>query len=338
MERLTDGELKSTSEESLAREFQPENILPTPSYHGLDELISRGDSFSIYRQEALGHPLLDKEEEKRLFELFKKGREAARELEFDGDSQERKEELQSLVEIGSVSREVIVGANQRLVVSVVKQYLGRGLAIEDLEQEGNIGLFKAIENFDIEKGNRFSTYAVWWIRQTTTRALGNRSKTIRMPINAQRELRAVRKAEKRLKQRENKPTDEQLEKESGIRVDRIRALRRAALEPLSLEMPIDNGDLTLGDTIEDEVSGTVEARLNGNLLREQIRNALDTLTPREAKILELRFGLDGAGERTLEEVGEKFGLTRERIRQIQKKAIRRLRHPRRSRKLKDFLE
>ena len=277
------------------------------------EGVSVDDPVRMYLREIGKIPLLSYEKELEL---------AKRILEND---EEAKQELAE--------------ANLRLVVSIAKKYVGRGMLFLDLIQEGNMGLIKAVEKFDYTKGFKFSTYATWWIRQAITRAIADQARTIRIPVHMVETInRLIRTSRHLLQQLGREPTPEEIAKEMDIPVEKVMEIQKIAQDPVSLETPIgEEDDSHLGDFIQDEDSPAPHDAASYTLLREQLEDVMGTLTPREAKVLKLRFGLDDGKARTLEEVGKEFDVTRERIRQIEAKALRKLRHPSRSKKLRDYM-
>ncbi|HOV05960.1 MAG TPA: sigma-70 family RNA polymerase sigma factor [Anaerolineaceae bacterium] len=304
--------------------------------------ISSDDTIGLYLKEMSRVPLLKMEEEMDIARRIETGRNSKLELDRSNGQCQPQEKilLQQQVEDGMLAREHLIKANTRLVVSVAKKYIGRGVPFLDLIQEGNLGLMKAVEKFDYHRGFRFSTYATWWIRQTITRSIADQGRTIRVPVHMVDRIRQLYKVTHEMEQQLGRlPTNEELAKKLDTTPSKIEWMLRVSWLPLSLESPINDEeeDSELGQFVEDQLTPTPIQSAYSKLLREKIEEVLDTLPPREARILRLRFGLENGHNYTLEEVGEKFGLTRERIRQIESKALRRLRHPRRSRQLREYL-
>ncbi len=303
--------------------------------------LASDDAVGLYLREMSRVPLLKVEEEYELAVRIEEGRKAKSMLMRLPDRRRSLERarLEALVQDGLLARDHLIKANTRLVVSVAKRYIGRGVPFLDLIQEGNLGLMKAVEKYDVHRGFRFSTYATWWIRQTITRAIADQARTIRIPVHMSDRIRQIYRATHDLEQRLGRvPTAEELAGEMGLDLKKVQWITKVSWLPLSLESPVgEDEDSELGQFIEDEFSPTPMQSAYQTMLKEKIDEILGTLSPREARVLRLRFGLDDGTAYTLEEVGEKFGLTRERIRQIEGKALRRLRHPRRARQLKEYL-
>ena len=306
------------------------------------EQIATDDTVGLYLKEMSRVPLLGVEEELSLAKRVDLGRQAQKELScLNGRADKRRRrELEDLVQDYLIAREHLIKANTRLVVSIAKKYIGRGVPFLDLIQEGNLGLMKSIEKYDYRRGFRFSTYATWWIRQTITRAIADQGRTIRVPVHMTDRIRQMFKASHELEQQLGRPpTTEELAANLGLDSRKVHWMLQVSWSPLSLESPVgDDEDSELGMFVEDEISPTPAQMVYENMLKEKVEEVLSTLSPREARILRLRFGLDNDRPYTLEEVGQKFGLTRERIRQIEGKALRRLRHPRRARLLREYVE
>ena len=306
------------------------------------EGVAIDDPVKVYLKEIGRVPLLTPEEEVNLALTIKAGSEAKEKYDADPDalSEEEKAACLKAIKTGVAARQRLSEANLRLVVSIAKRYVGRGMQFLDLIQEGNLGLIKAVEKFDHTKGFKFSTYATWWIRQAITRAIADQARTIRIPVHMVETINKVKKVSSQLLHEQGKePTAEEIAERLEMSVDKVREIMRVAQEPVSLETPIgEEEDSHLGDFIPDDEAPVPAEVASHTLLREQLSEVLDTLTEREEKVLRLRFGLVDGRPRTLEEVGKEFNVTRERIRQIEAKALRKLRHPSRSKKLKDFLE
>ena len=306
--------VSSSEDEAIAaaqETVEPELDLSVP------EGISIDDPVRMYLKEIGKVPLLTADEE---IEIAKKM------LEGGPDAEAAKKKLAE--------------ANLRLVVSIAKRYVGRGMLFLDLIQEGNLGLIKAVEKFDYTKGFKFSTYATWWIRQAITRAIADQARTIRIPVHMVETInKLIRVSRQLLQEKGREPQPEEIAEAMGISVEKVREIVKIAQEPVSLETPIgEEEDSHLGDFIQDDDAPPPAEAASFTLMKEQLMSVLDTLTPREKKVISLRFGLEDGRQRTLEEVGQEFNVTRERIRQIEAKALRKLRHPSRSKKLKDYLE
>ncbi|MFW5713208.1 MAG: sigma-70 family RNA polymerase sigma factor [Brevefilum sp.] len=305
------------------------------------EVLSSDDTVGLYLKEMSRVALLSVEEEQSLAKRIEAGREAKIKLAKPEKEmiEERKAQLRFLVRDGEKAWEHLIKANTRLVVSVAKKYMGRGVPFLDLIQEGNLGLMKAVEKFDYTRGFRFSTYATWWIRQSITRSIADQGRTIRIPVHMIDRIRELYKVSHALEQElGRKPFAQEIAEEMELNVRKVQWMMRISWLPLSLETPVgDEEDSELGMFVEDEDTPTPMEVTYKSLLHDKIDEVLNTLSPREARILRLRFGLDSGRAYTLEEVGKKFGLTRERIRQIEGKALRQLRHPHKARQLKDYL-
>jgi RNA polymerase primary sigma factor len=302
--------------------------------------VSSDDTVGLYLKEMARVPLLNTEEEVELARRLEAGNAARAELARQNGNltDEARQVLEAIIEDGKAARDHLIKANTRLVVSIAKKYMGRGVHFLDLIQEGNLGLMKAVEKFDYTRGYRFSTYATWWIRQTITRAIADQGRTIRVPVHMSDRIRRLYKTARQLEQEHGrKPTPEEIAERMGLEPRKVQWMLKVSWRPMSLERPVgEEEDSELGSFIEDQSTPTPTQSAYQNLLRERVEEVLGTLTAREARILRLRFGLQNGRSYTLEEVGQKFGLTRERIRQIEGRALRRLRHPRRSRQLRDF--
>ncbi len=305
---IIDEEVEDEAEEDTEKDTDDKNIKVDTSK------IDVGDPVKMYLKEIGKIPLLTREEEVELAKRIEAGDELA------------KRELAE--------------ANLRLVVSIAKKYIGRGMSFLDLIQEGNLGLIKAVEKFDYTKGYKFSTYATWWIRQSITRSIADQGRTIRVPVHMIENINKLTRIQRQLVQELGRePTPKEIAEQMDMEVDKVIDMIRIAQKPISLETPIgEEEDSQLGDFIEDDHIESPDTVTTQIMLKEQLLQVLDTLTPREQQVLRLRFGLDDGRTRTLEEVGNVFDVTRERIRQIEAKALRKLKHPSRSRKLKDYLE
>ena len=306
------------------------------------EGINIDDHVKMYLKEIGKVNLLTPEEELSLAKRMADGETAKEQLEEIGEEidEDTKKQIDLLIADGEKAKKSLAEANLRLVVSIAKRYVGRGMLFLDLIQVGNLGLIKAVDKFDYTKGYKFSTYATWWIRQAITRAIADQARTIRIPVHMVETInKLVRVSRQLVQELGREPTPEELAKELNMPVDKVREISKISQEPVSLETPIgEEEDSHLGDFIPDEDAPAPSEAASFVLLKEQLGAVLETLSEREAKVLRLRFGLDDGRARTLEEVGKEFDVTRERIRQIEAKALRKLRHPSRSKKLKDFLD
>jgi RNA polymerase primary sigma factor len=303
------------------------------------DTVAIDDTIGIYLKEIGRVPLLTAQEEVALAKRMEAGKVARKKLDEDGLEPDERVELRRAVLDGLAAREHLIRANSRLVVSVAKKYIGRGVPFLDLIQEGSIGLIRTADKFNYRLGNKFSTYATWWIRQAVTRAIADQSRTIRVPVHMGDQINKLLRTAHRLTQELGRdPTSEELAGALDIPTRKAEEMLRVARRPLSLEMPTDDeGESELGDFIEDEDSLAPDEEVTSSMLREVLRYILQDLPPREVRILQLRYGLVDGETYTLEEVGKKLGVTRERVRQIEAQALSRLRHPTHARRLRDFL-
>ena len=304
-----------------------------------------GDPVRMYLKEIGKVDLLTAQEEVHLAMKIEAGTEAAEKLEAAemGEIELTRAEMRRLMrieQVGLEAKQALISANLRLVVSIAKRYVGRGMLFLDLIQEGNLGLIRAVEKFDYTKGFKFSTYATWWIRQAITRAIADQARTIRIPVHMVETINKLIRIQRQLLQDLGRdPTPEEIGEEMGMSPDRVREIQKISQEPVSLETPIgEEEDSQLGDFIEDSSAVAPPDAASDSMLREQLDQVLDSLADRERKVIKFRFGLEDGHPRTLEEVGREFGVTRERIRQIESKTLAKLRHPSRSSKLKDYIE
>ena len=336
---ISDAEVEEPPKVEEKDESEAAAPLGTPEDVDLSA-IDIDDSISLYLKEIGRIPLLTAEQEVELAKRMEAGRKAKRRLQHSRRlSEEERRRLQAIVRDGEAAQEHLIKANSRLVVSVAKKYVGRGVPFLDLIQEGNIGLIRAVKKFDYHRGYKFSTYATWWIRQAVTRAIADQGRTIRVPVHMYEQINRLARVSRQLVQELGRdPTVEEIAEELGVSPKKVERTSKVSQRPLSLEMPVgEEDDSFLGDFIEDSDAPSPTDQASLQLLRDQIEEIFVSLTPREVRILQLRFGLVDGYSYTLEEVGKKFGVTRERIRQIEAQALGRLRHPSRSRKLRDFL-
>jgi len=323
-------------------EFEPEEIPQDPGIGDINA-VSADDPVGLYFRQMAQEPLLTAQEEIELAKRIEIGKES-RECLLRVDAYEVYGEtgvlrLQRMIMDGQSAREHLGRANTRLVVSIAKRYMGQGLPFPDLIQEGNVGLMRAVDKYDYKRGNRFSTYATWWIRQAITRALAQKTRTIRIPLHMTERIRQMYRTAQALEQTlGRRPTPEEIAFEMDLPAESIRGMMDASQHAIALERPVgDDGDSEFGDFIEDQDSPSPVEAATQHLLQETIEEVLSELTPRQSHILRLRFGLGGGEPHTLEEIANKFGLSRERIRQLEKEALRRLRHPRLAHNLRDYL-
>jgi RNA polymerase primary sigma factor len=323
-------------------EFEPEEIPQDPGIGDINA-VSADDPVGLYFRQMAQEPLLTAQEEIELakrIEIGKESRECLARLDaYEVYGEAGMLRLQRMVMDGQAAREHLGRANTRLVVSIAKRYMGQGLPFPDLIQEGNVGLMRAVDKYDYKRGNRFSTYATWWIRQAITRALAQKTRTIRIPLHMTERIRQMYRTAQSLEQTlGRRPTPEEIACEMDLPADSIRGMMDASQHAIALERPVgDDGDSEFGDFIEDQDSPSPVEAATQHLLQETIEEVLSELTPRQSHILRLRFGLGGGEPHTLEEIANKFGLSRERIRQLEKEALRRLRHPRLAHNLRDYL-
>jgi len=318
----------------------PGTAMAVPTEVDLDG-ISIDDPVRMYLHEIGRVPLLTSREEVDLAIRLKAGEQAIQRMGATrGLPKKEKVFLQEKIVVGEEARQHLIQANLRLVVSIAKKYIGRGMSFLDLIQEGNIGLMRATEKFDHTRGYKFSTYATWWIRQAITRSISDQSRTIRLPVHVGETINRVKRVSHRLQQQmEREPTTDEIAEAMGISIEKVRRVIEVSRTPVSLEMPVGKeGDSRMGDFIEDDRVAPPLDAASYHLLREQISEVLQKLPERERRIIQLRFGLNDGRYRTLEEVGREFGITRERIRQIEAKVLRKLRHPHYGKKLRGFLE
>jgi RNA polymerase primary sigma factor len=333
--------IEEPSEDELVIDDEAEEEEEPNREMSFDDLanIDTDDTIGLYLKEVSRVPLLTAEEEVDLAQRIERGRMAREELARGNVSNRRRQELRRLIEDGWAAREHLITANSRLVISVAKKYMGRGVPFLDLIQEGNIGLIRATKKFDYRRGHKFSTYATWWIRQAVTRAIADQGRTIRVPVHMGDQINKLLRVQHQLTQRLGRePSVEELASALDVPAKKVENMIQVARRPLSLETPTDDEeDSVLGDFIEDDDSPPPDDTATYNLLREHLEDVLNQLPPREVRILQLRYGLLDGQAYTLEEVGRKMGVTRERVRQIEAQALSRLRHPSIRRKLRDYL-
>ena len=345
LEGIPEEELKATVEVQLPKVTKSKARTTRKRNADAGVTMLTGDPVRMYLKEIGKVPLLTAAEEIDLAMKIEAGVAATEELdcaEDEGGELERREKrrLGRIEQVGIDAKQQLIEANLRLVVSIAKRYVGRGMLFLDLIQEGNLGLIRAVEKFDYTKGFKFSTYATWWIRQAITRAIADQARTIRIPVHMVETINKLVRIQRQLLQELGRePSPEEIGKEMGLPAERVREIQKISQEPVSLETPIgEEEDSQLGDFIEDDAAVVPPDAASFSMLQEQLSKVLDGLAERERKVISLRFGLEDGHPRTLEEVGREFGVTRERIRQIESKTLAKLRHPSRSSKLKDYLE
>ncbi len=345
LEGIPEEELKATVEVQLPKVTKSKTRTTRKRSADASVTMLTGDPVRMYLKEIGKVPLLTAAEEIDLAMKIEAGVAATEELdraEDEGIELERREKrrLGRIEQVGIDAKQQLIEANLRLVVSIAKRYVGRGMLFLDLIQEGNLGLIRAVEKFDYTKGFKFSTYATWWIRQAITRAIADQARTIRIPVHMVETINKLVRIQRQLLQELGRePSPEEIGKEMGLPAERVREIQKISQEPVSLETPIgEEEDSQLGDFIEDDAAVVPPDAASFSMLQEQLSKVLDGLAERERKVISLRFGLEDGHPRTLEEVGREFGVTRERIRQIESKTLAKLRHPSRSSKLKDYLE
>ena len=338
---VDDDDLSSNPSEDDLSKDEIKEIVEDSQETTVDDLkhIDTDDTIGLYLKEVSRVPLLTAEEEVELAQRIERGRMAREELARGKVTAKRKSDLRFLIEDGWAAREHLITANSRLVISVAKKYMGRGVPFLDLIQEGNIGLIRATKKFDYRRGHKFSTYATWWIRQAVTRAIADQGRTIRVPVHMGDQINKLLRTQHQLTQKLGRdPSIEELAEALDVIPKKVENMIKVSRRPLSLETPTDNeDDSVLGDFIEDNEIPAPDVTATYNLLREHLELVMDTLPPREVRILQLRYGLLDGQAYTLEEVGRKMGVTRERVRQIEAQALSRLRHPTIRRKLRDYL-
>ncbi len=345
MAKQADAEMASTKSKKKARTVRTTRSRSRARGIDASTVMLTGDPVRMYLKEIGKVDLLTAAEEVDLAMKIEAGLEAADKLEKQemGELELTRAEMRRLMrveQVGLDAKQALISANLRLVVSIAKRYVGRGMLFLDLIQEGNLGLIRAVEKFDYEKGFKFSTYATWWIRQAITRAIADQARTIRIPVHMVETINKLVRVQRQLLQDLGRdPTPEEIGAEMDMSADRVREIQKISQEPVSLETPIgEEEDSQLGDFIEDSQAVVPSDAASFSMLQEQLKQVLDGLADRERKVIELRFGLADGHPRTLEEVGREFGVTRERIRQIESKTLAKLRHPSRSSKLKDYIE